>query len=863
MDHILKPSNAIHDHIEVPYLADLYDGGPFATFLERRCLDRDLLLRMWQDGSMDEFLLGLLQQWLFFGVLTEVLFLTPTISAFKRRNDDGRDVVYTRELPRICNEFKAQVPYLLREDDRSRVEKVINTAQTMVDAICFRHSWNRDRQVIILSIVLLYNLIRDFWDLEFSSSLKGYLGFLESRMIDDGWCKSDVERLRYALEPEKLYFVAQMDPPTPLEDHRGCQKHRCLLKQLDWLTYETKHTYEGCACPHVTASQADMSIILESNAIPLVLWCSGSQMKIVSSDDYPNYVAISHVWSDRLGNTRANSLPRCQLERLHRIVNDLFEDEKIIVPFWIDTICCPKEPKESHDLAIISMRKTYRDAKEVLVLDAYLERTEWKPLSLMESLLRIICSSWTRRLWTFQEGVLAQSLLFQFADGALDFDATAARFGYHATKLTGAKINRTCALLRGKVDTVMIGAPLTLLRSVELLDMLSKALVFRATSVASDEALCLGTLTGTGMDTIVSALPPDRMRAFWSVQDGLSAAICLWNGPRLIGPPGYRWAPSGFLCNTDAGFGKISSAFNNVEARRTPSGLVFSSPCIFLHAWARLLDHKFYLRDDQRRWYTVDWYPLTAHQEADENASNARPDSESIDFAVVVQTPFDFDAPEPRQPPYDISEAFLVSIEDRQDDVIHARLLGTVMIALADHSCLDRHKFSTDVLGNILQAHEAQSVESDLIGIGVRICELDETYTSLRPVSQPEEISHQNERSHEDIPKETISPGVVPQDLFLAQVTPYAPLHEIAQREGDDQALTGEQSDAGQGDDEISTRQLNVQSSAEDLLRVEHKGVTKLAVFYGAGRTTSILSEGALVMFDGVTVSPSQTWVID
>jgi hypothetical protein len=557
MDHIVKPRNAIHDHIEVPYLAELYDGGPFATFLERRSLDRDLLLRIWQDGSTDEFLLALLQQWLFFGVLTEVLLLPPTISAFKRRTDDGRDVVYTRGLPRMCNEFKAQVPPLLQEDDRSRVEKVIATAQTMVDALCFRRSWNRDRQVMILSIVLLYNLIRDFWDLDYSSSLKGYLGFLESSMIDDGWCKSDVERLRYALEPEKLYFVAQMDPPTPLEDHRGCQEHRCLLKQLDWLTYRTKHTYDGCACPHVTASQSEMSVILESSAIPLVLWCSGSQMKIVSSDDYPNYVAISHVWSDRLGNTRANSLPECRLERLDRIVNDLFEDEERVVPFWIDTICCPVEPKESQDLAIISMRKTYRDAEKVLVLDAYLERTEWKPLSLTESLLRIICSPWTRRLWTFQEGVLARSLYFQFADGALDFDATAARFSYHATGLGGGKINTTCALLRGKVDTVMIGTPVTLLRDtafVPLLHVLSKALLFRATSVASDEALCLGTLTGLEIDTIVGALPPDRMRAFWSLQERLSAAICLWNGPRLIGPPGYRWAPSGFLRNTRASF---------------------------------------------------------------------------------------------------------------------------------------------------------------------------------------------------------------------------------------------------------------------------------------------------------------------
>jgi hypothetical protein len=307
----------------------------------------------------------------------------------------------------------------------------------------------------------------------------------------------------------------------------------------------------------------------------------------------------------------------------------------------------------------------------------------------------------------------------------------------------------------------------------------------------------------------------------------------------------------------------MSSAFDNVEARRTPSGLVFDSPCIFLRAWKRLLDHKFYLRDDQRRWYTVDLNPLSAHREAGENASDVRRDSESIDFALVVQTPFDFDAPEPRHPPHNISEAFLVSIEDQQDDIIHARLEGTVMIALADHSCLDRHKFSTDVLDDILQQREAQSVESGPIGVGVWITELEETFTSLRPFSQHEERSHPKERSHEDLPKESIPLGVVPQDLFLAQISPNAPLDEIIQRKSDLQPVMGEQADAGQRDDEISTRQLNGQSSAEELLRVEHKGVRKIAVFHGAGRTTSIFSEEALIMFEGVTVSSSQTWCID
>lgn len=88
--------------------------------------------------------------------------------------------------------------------------------------------------------------------------------------------------------------------------------------------------------------------------------------------------------------------------------------------FWLDTICFPVHSPEAADLAIILMRKTYADADRVLVVDRYLTAVEIKLLLRTECLMRILCSSWTRRLWTLQEGALAKSLYFQFADEAID-----------------------------------------------------------------------------------------------------------------------------------------------------------------------------------------------------------------------------------------------------------------------------------------------------------------------------------------------------------------------------------------------------------------------------------------------------------
>jgi len=58
------------------------------------------------------------------------------------------------------------------------------------------------------------------------------------------------------------------------------------------------------------------------------------------------YVAISHVWSDGLGNAIANTLPWCQLQRIQGLVDALYQDtagNQHPVPFWMDTLCVPVE----------------------------------------------------------------------------------------------------------------------------------------------------------------------------------------------------------------------------------------------------------------------------------------------------------------------------------------------------------------------------------------------------------------------------------------------------------------------------------------------------------------------------------------
>jgi hypothetical protein len=102
-----------------------------------------------------------------------------------------------------------------------------------------------------------------------------------------------------------------------------------------------------------------------------------------------------------LGNPNRNSIYSCQAQRIQQLVNELFDEQARPVPFWLDSICVPKE-RETRKQAILGMRDTYSQAAKVLVLDKLLFAAP-PGISVYEKLMRIAASTWATRLWTLQE----------------------------------------------------------------------------------------------------------------------------------------------------------------------------------------------------------------------------------------------------------------------------------------------------------------------------------------------------------------------------------------------------------------------------------------------------------------------------
>lgn len=271
------------------------------------------------------------------------------------------------------------------------------------------------------------------------------------------------------------------------------------------------------------------------------------------------YVCISHVWADGMGNPRANALPACQLRTIDRFVQSLYPIATKKIPFWMDTLCCPSPKGEPKKKAIAKMREVYQSCDKALVLDNFLRSFSLELMSIFEVCALIRASPWSSRVWTLQEAVLPKSVLIQFRDGLFDLDvAPIDNNTLNQTRWTSFPdmrpqftLLRELQKARGRLNIGGLEPTHDNFASLEPSVGIAgavRSLGNRSTSIASDEALCLGSLIGCNMEAIFQADPDERMIAFLSCFQtrGIPSSFLFWKGGRLS-RPGYRWAPNSLL----------------------------------------------------------------------------------------------------------------------------------------------------------------------------------------------------------------------------------------------------------------------------------------------------------------------------
>ncbi|KAI6080599.1 hypothetical protein F4821DRAFT_251189 [Hypoxylon rubiginosum] len=404
-------------------------------------------------------------------------------------------------------------------------------------------------------------------------SLKDSNGLMEKKLREDSWCPSDFARFRDQFNTSGLYFIYQSPRQRPDEMHhdtlsqarlrnllpsRQCTPFICTNRQISDSTYRTKHASDSCNCNDtVTANPDELCKILELGQIPLILIleendrCPDITFVGYSPEDGDAlpYVAISHVWSDGLGNVNENSLPRCQLRRLSELVKALPGKYSKTSLFWCDTICVPTDEaakssarmQNAQGLAMKEMRNVYSKGVTCLVLDSWLWNNSTEDKSNTEILMEIFTCPWNTRLWTYQEGALPESLHFQFMNEAYNLDAGMAE----ANKCTN--LIESISLL----DSVR--ARYESLRgfrqkqtSSERLGFIAAELGYRMTSVAADEALCLAVLLDLDVEKIVNTKDQLRMQELWRMIRTIPRNL-VFTRLETLSADGLRWAPATFL----------------------------------------------------------------------------------------------------------------------------------------------------------------------------------------------------------------------------------------------------------------------------------------------------------------------------
>lgn len=603
MEHLSRPTGA-EDWIRCRYIPNTFgqlteqssfadhekEAGPRLLALLRKHLDKKVT---------DDALEGFFQSWLFFSLLREVL--SPRI-----RNEEflssNHDIIYldTASLDHWISRWRE---HYTNANVAARQQTRMKTASRLRHAT-FILSWlagafemrminsrfvSQELEVVLRCLVqtLEFRLLPD--DLPRQRVVQDDIHichWLSQRLLMQHWCPNQVAMLGHTLDVPSLYYATLLGYDASGRSHAPCSPSLCRANQIDQSTYRTIHTQSACHCDYLGPSSAVLTSLIEAERIPVIDVHHNSSgalsVGVSNQDEQVPYVAISHVWADGLGNPTDNQLPTCQLQRLLQLVRSILPGRPL---FWCDTLCVPVRPAELRRKAIWKMRDIYEKAYTVLIIDASLKEVR-HDVPPEELLMRITCSSWVRRLWTFQERILARRLSVVLRKNTIaDVDLahkSVHTFLRHADTglMSAASYHSALALEASGFYRTRLPSYRLLLESEEARKAVDFGQVWqnvqwRMTSWPSDEPICLATALSIDLPTILETPEEERFKKILSKLDGFPPYMIFASYERMT-ETGWRWAPRTLM---QAGIMEASKMHHmNATTRWAPEGLIVEFP---------------------------------------------------------------------------------------------------------------------------------------------------------------------------------------------------------------------------------------------------------------------------------------------
>ncbi|KAB2571753.1 hypothetical protein DBV05_g9573 [Lasiodiplodia theobromae] len=652
-DHLFGTSRPPPDPLKIEYHGPVYDGGPWLDYPSRQGWRRPADSSS-GGGTNKPSTLSIpeshkprLECWLYFGVLHAVFGPSIQHNDFLRLdiNNGGKRYYLTTALLHRYVDVALKAPSSSKKnatDDaiifgactKPAWESVENRLGSLLNNADVR-SLLRPEMAFAIRVLhaTLFLLVRDTLGVKFGAVLLPQWAcrdaWADERLRSEkGWCPSEIacfSNLRSVLP--QAYALQLRRPRTMLERggggggddaHALCTAAKCRVNQVEAGTYVTKHYPPECRCAHVVVPVEDVKAVLRRGGIPLVRIRGGGgeeeavlQLEVVAHRPGRNYVALSHVWSDGLGNAKVNSLPACQLRRLEakaarllwehanvpgawdnpvsalhvsgrhllhaamRLARNPGEDTL----FWVDTLCVPLD-EETRKMAIRGMKKVYERAHRVMVVDAELESTAVSDLPKEEVMMRILaCSGWMRRLWTLQEGLAARRRLYVvFKDKIVNVPDMADKLWlkhhhgkFHALQAPVAhdayslwfQWFRTVTTAYSTFHKILDKAvPMgkdneIILKPHELVSMSWSNVSARDTSRDVDRPVVFANIVNLDPKPIldIDGNAPERMRAFYKMLSYFAQEVIFLSGERYQ-EDGWRWALQRCMSVDDTPYGR-------------------------------------------------------------------------------------------------------------------------------------------------------------------------------------------------------------------------------------------------------------------------------------------------------------------
>ncbi|KAI9686836.1 MAG: hypothetical protein M1822_002589 [Bathelium mastoideum] len=384
---------------------------------------------------------------------------------------------------------------------------------------------------------------------------QGRLPLLERRMKEAGWCPYMIARVSASFPNDTQAFTFALGTIRTKQKHSSCNYDFCVANQVGE-SYTVQHTDPACRCELIAPPLDQMLECLRKEKIPMLRLQQATDNRtptlLVETQDLSgNFLAISHLWADGLGNPYTNAVPSCQLER---IWNGIKEASLLLAPgkgcepcFWFDTLCIPvgSQHQAYRDFSIQKMHDIYSNASGVLVLDSDLNLLA-QNVDFAEVVTRTVLSGWNTRLWTYQEATLTSNLfictkdsslsLNHLVDGLVKAETWPDPLSHALNISAAASLQSFLPRRHAKVSKES---------DIEVQNMLM-AIGKRITSRADDEAICIATTLGLDPSSLLEASSSERMPKLLQLLPSIPANVLFSTGSRLT-QEGLRWAPESFL----------------------------------------------------------------------------------------------------------------------------------------------------------------------------------------------------------------------------------------------------------------------------------------------------------------------------